>query len=135
LQEFPTTDNNINQYLLNNKDKLLNRKIKKFNNNNWHEWGAPRNLKIITQNLNKECIYIHNLTRKKEVAFIGKVQYFGGNLLMLLPKTNINLQKIVDYLNSSEFQSNFIFSNRFKIGQKQLCDSYILSKYLSDNIM
>lgn len=130
INKYPSNNININNYLLQNKQKLLNRKIKKFNENNWYEWGAPRNIKLIEDNLGKDCIYIYNLTRKDKVAFIGKVQYFNGNFLLLLPKQNINLQKIIDYLNSMDFKKNFIFSGRFKIGQKQLCDSYINDEYL-----
>ena len=45
----------------------------------------------------EDCIYVSNLTRKKNIAFIGKISYFGGGLLMLKPKNNCDLNKIVDY--------------------------------------
>ena len=38
---------------------------------------------------------------------------------MLYPKKNVNLENVVDYLNSDEFKENFLFSGRFKIGQRQ----------------
>ena len=44
---------------------------------------------------------------------------------MLEPKININLDKIVVYLNSIEFRKNFIYSGRFKIGHRQISKSYI----------
>ena len=44
---------------------------------------------------------------------------------MLKPKKNVNLTNIINYLNSKEFKSNFTYSGRFKIGQKQLLDSII----------
>ena len=78
----------------------------------------------------KECIYIYNLTRKPNVSFLGKVNYFGGALIMLKPKKNCNLNNIVSYLNSDTFKNNFTFSGRFKIGHRQICNSYIPSKYL-----
>jgi len=128
IENFPSEYNNINEYLLKNKELLLSRKIKKFNDNNWFEWGAPRNIKYITNNLNKNCIYLYNLTRKSEVAFINKVNYFGGNLIMLVPKsTNLNLKNILKYLNSNDFKNNFIFSKRFKIGHRQISNSIIPS--------
>jgi adenine-specific DNA-methyltransferase len=65
------------------------------------------------------------MTRHKNVAFIGKVSYFGGGLLMLYPKKNVILENVVNYLNSDEFKENFLFSGRFKIGQRQLSNSYI----------
>lgn len=69
--------------------------------------------------------YVHNLTRKKNVAFKGKVNYFGGSLLMLIPKENINLDKIINYINSDTFKNNFMFSGRFKLGHRQISNSYI----------
>lgn len=71
----------------------------------------------------KDCIYVYNLTRKKMVSFVGKVQYFGGGLIMLVPKGGCDLHKIVDYINSQPFKDNFTFSGRFKIGHRQLCYS------------
>ena len=115
----------INEYLLGRKTSLLERRIRKFNENNWFEWGAPRNIHIMKEHANKECIYIYNLTRNTNVAFVGKVNYFGGALLMLKPKKKYNLNKVVSYLNSNVFKDNFMFSNRFKIGHRQISNSFI----------
>tara|TARA_Y200000002_G_scaffold375259_1_gene377262 strand:+ start:289 stop:1461 length:1173 start_codon:yes stop_codon:yes gene_type:complete len=120
IHKFPTKNEKLNIYMLTNKNTLINRKIKKFTEDDWFKWGAPRNQKNIEKNIGKECIYVSNLTRNKEVAFIGKVEYFGGSLLMMVPKKKINLKKIVEYLNSEKFKSNYMFSGRFKIGHKQL---------------
>jgi adenine-specific DNA-methyltransferase len=128
IEKFPCENEKINKYLLENKEILIERKIKKFNEKNWFEWGALRNIKQIKEHLGKDCIYIYNLTRKDKVAFIGKVNYFNGNLLILIPNQEISLEKlinIVDYLNSENFKKNFIFSGRFKIGHRQICNSLI----------
>jgi len=131
IEKFPSINEKINNYLLDHKQELIQRKIRKFNENNWFEWGAPRNIISIKNNLGKDCIYIYNLTRKKNIAFLGKVNYFGGNLIMLIPKNNnLNLNNIISYLNSNNFKNNFIFSGRFKIGHRQISNSYILNEYL-----
>ena len=130
IESFPCENGDINNYLLGYKDELIERKIKKFNEKNWFEWGAPRNITTINKQLGKDCIYIYNLTRKSNVSFLGKVEYFGGGLIILIPKKNINLNNIIGYLNSSQFKNNFVFSGRFKIGHRQLCNSYIPSEYL-----
>jgi adenine-specific DNA-methyltransferase len=130
IDKYPSNNKKINQYLLNNKKELIERKIRKFNEKNWFEWGAPRNIKTIIKNLGKDCIYIYNLTRKTEVAFLGKVNYFGGSLLMLKPKKKCNLNKIIKYINSDKFKNNFIYSGRFKIGHRQISNSYIPQTYL-----
>ena len=125
IEKYPCADEKINEYLMLYKDELINRKIKKFNEKNWFEWGAPRNIKSIRENIGKECIYIYNLTRKSNIAFKGKVNYFGGGLIILIPKEKINLDNIVSYLNSDNFKENFMFSGRFKIGHRQISNSYL----------
>jgi adenine-specific DNA-methyltransferase len=126
-ETFPTKNTEIDNHLLENKDVLMKRKIKKFSEKNWFEWGAPRNISSIRNNWGKDCIYIKNMTRNKEVAFTGKVQYFGGSLLCLIPKKNIDLKKIVEYLNSKEFQKDYMYAGRFKIGHKQISSAIIPS--------
>jgi adenine-specific DNA-methyltransferase len=127
INSFPSTNEQINAHLLANKDKLLERKIRKFTDVNWFEWGAPRNIKSIETNLGKPCIYVRNMTRNKEVAFLGTVQHFGGSLLCLMPVAPANLKKVVDFLNTTEFQKDYMYSGRFKIGHKQLCNVIVPS--------
>ena len=123
IAKFPCYDERVNQYLLQHKPVLIDRKIRKFGEHNWFEWGALRNFTAINANMGRDCIYINTLTRKPAVAFAGKVTYFGGGLIMLIPKKTCNLNNIVAYLNSSEFKANFTFSGRFKIGHRQICNS------------
>ena len=49
---------------------------------------------------------------------------------MLKPKKTCNLHNIVSYMNSDTFKNNFMFSGRFKIGHRQICNSYIPNEYL-----
>lgn len=130
MKKFPCDNKEINDYMLEHKKELLDRKIRKFNDNNWYEWGAPRNIKAIINNLGKDCIYISTLTRNKKIAFVSKISYFGGGLIMIKPKKKCNLDKIVEYLNSDLFKHNFVFSGRFKIGHRQISNSYIPNKLL-----
>ena len=130
IEKYPCENDKINTYLLQHKQELIERKIRKFNENNWFEWGAPRNITTIKTNIDKDCIYIYNLTRKTNVSFLGKVNYFGGGLIMLKPKKTCNLINIVSYINSNTFKDNFMFSGRFKIGHRQICNSYIPQEYL-----
>ena len=131
IEKYPCDNENINKHLLNYKKELIERGIRRFNENNWFKFGATRNISKVIKNIGKDCIYIYNLTRKTNIAFLGKVSYFGGGLIMLKPKKNCNLQTIISYLNSNTFKDNFIFSGRFKIGHRQISNSYIPSEYLS----
>ena len=125
VEKYPSGNKAIDDHLLKNKEELMGRGIRKFTEKNWFEWGAPRNITTIRKNLGRDCIYINNITRKTEVAFVGKVQLFGGGLIMLIPKNKYDLNKIVEYFNSTEFKKNFIFSGRFKIGHRQIANSFI----------
>jgi len=130
IENYPCENTKINEYLLQHKNELITRGIRKFNEKNWFEWGAPRNINVINSNKGKDCIYIYNLTRKSDVSFLGKVNYFGGGLIMLKQKKECNLNNIVSYINSNTFKDNFMFSGRFKIGHRQICNSYIPNDYL-----
>ena len=125
IESFPSENGVINDHLLANKASLLERRIRKFGEANWFEWGAPRNIGNIRRNFGKPCIFVRNMTRNQEVAFVGRVQYFGGTLLCLVPKepmTETELQTVASFLNSRELQRDYIYSGRFKIGQKQVCN-------------
>jgi len=120
-ESFPTKNTEIDTHLESHKAELLERKIRKFSETNWFKWGAPSNISTIKKKWSQPCIYIKTMTRKKEVAFLGQVQYFGASLLCLVPKVSgINLEKVVQYINSSTFQKNYMYSGRFRIGHKQI---------------
>ena len=130
VNQYPSEDQAINAQLLKWKDSLIKRRIRKFHEGNWFEWGALRNKKAINENMGKACIYVRTITRKEKVAFIGEVQYFGGGLLCMIPKAGggggengeIDLQHIVNVLNNEDTKQNYTYSGRFKIGQKQLAN-------------
>jgi adenine-specific DNA-methyltransferase len=122
-ETFPTQNTQMDEHLLAHKNELLQRKIKKFSEKNWFEWGAPRNLSSIRTSWGQRCIYVRTMTRHKEIAFIGHVQYFGGTLLCLVPKKDMmesELQRVIQHLNTSEFQKDYLYAGRFKMGHKQI---------------
>ena len=128
IDEYPTQNTQLNEYMLSNKSDLINRRIRKFTEKNWYEWGALRNYKTVKQNLGKECIFVNNMSRSKEICFQGKVQYFGGGLIIMVPKQKINLHKLVDYI-IVIYLKIIICIPRFKIGHKQLSNSYLIFRY------
>jgi adenine-specific DNA-methyltransferase len=126
VDSFPSTNENLNNYLLVSKAALMERKIRKFNENNWYQWGALRNYETIKNNVGKPCIYVSTLTRSEKVAFVGQVQLFGGGLLVMIPKREFSpaaLEKIVQTINSSDFRQHYLYSGRFKMGHKHLCNA------------
>jgi len=121
VNQFPTKNKEIDEHLKKYKQTLMDRKIRKFTEKNWFEWGAARNLKLMENNNGKDCIYVRTLSRKSEIAFLGKVQRFGGRLLCMVPKSDkTDLEKVVKELNDDTFKSNYQNDGRFKMGQRQL---------------
>ena len=122
-KSFPTGDVAMDTHLLAHKQELLDRKIRSFNETNWFEWGAPRNRRVMEEHAGEPCIYVRNVTRKDEVAWKGTVQQFGGTLLCMIPKrADVDLDAVVRVLNTPQTKLNYIYSGRFKIGQRQLCN-------------
>jgi hypothetical protein len=69
---------------------------------------------------------VRNITRSKEVAFVGEVQLFGGGLLCLAPrKEGVDLAAAVAHFNSAEFQKDYMYAGRFKIGHKQVSSALL----------
>ena len=121
----PIEKNAINTHLWAHETELKARRIRKFDDENWWQWGAPRNIKTMTDAAGKPCIYVRNMTRKPQVSAAGTVQYFGGTLLCAIPRRPMRaatLEFVVSYLNSAEAQRDYIYAGRFKIGHKQLCN-------------
>ena len=54
IDKFPTANTDLNNYLESHKEVLINRKIKKFTDENWWQWGAPRNQRNIEKSLNEQ---------------------------------------------------------------------------------
>lgn len=107
-------------YLKGFKQQLMSRKIKSFNDYNWFEWGAVRNLKIMKQNGN--AIYVNGQTREQKPFFVEKLGYFST--LALIPKNKtIDLSYWVEKLNNSnkEFiEQNFMVGNKYQFSPKNL---------------
>jgi adenine-specific DNA-methyltransferase len=130
IQTFPTQNDELNEHMLTYKSQLISRRIRKFTEKNWFEWGALRNTNVMKEHRGKKCIYVRNITRQPIVAFTDKVSYFGGGLLMMIPKPGIrvSMEKTIQYLNSTEFIENYMYSGRFRIGHNQLVNSRIMKK-------
>jgi len=121
LTDFPSDDSVITNYLLEHKKTLLKRRIRKFNESNWFEWGALRNIEIMRSRMGEPCIYMRNMTRKPIVAVEGTVGLFSGNITCLIPRTpDIPLDAAVNFFNSTMFKSNFEYAGRFRISHRQL---------------
>jgi hypothetical protein len=111
IEEIPE---NVKKYLLENKQKLIDRKIKSFDETNWWKYGAVRNLLIMQSNTPR--IFGLMKTRDSNPFWLGSPNsYFSGGVFALFPKKGINLDlnNVVTYLNSDEFKKILSESNMY----------------------
>ena len=103
-------------YILQNKAKLIKRKIKKFDESNWWEWGRD------FYKSSSERVYVNCKTRKKNPFFTHDCKNYDGSLLALIPlKEDIDINKAVNMLNSIDWQElGFKVGGRFVFSQKAL---------------
>ena len=107
--------------LIQYKDLLLKRKIRKFDDTNWWEWG--RNF----QDIGNNKIYVNCKTRDPQPFFTNASNYFDGSLLALVPKTNkYTIQELIDRLNHNNWEEQgFKVGGRFIFGQKSLLNAVL----------
>lgn len=121
--------NEVWDYLKQNKTALTNRKIRNFNENNWFEWGAVRNLSYMKK-IGK-VIYVNNKTRNEKPFFVNDLGYFDGAVLCLIPKTE-EVEKDIyswcDILNNSKerfLEQGFLVGNKYQFTQNSLENLYV----------
>lgn len=104
----------IRDYILNHKEVLLSRRIRKFDETNFWKFGAVRNLNLMKSG--RKRIYGLMKTRKNKPFFIGDTHsYFSGGVFGLFLKDGIilDLNDVVEYLNSSEFKRVMMENNLY----------------------
>ncbi|KLO23428.1 DNA methyltransferase [Marinitoga sp. 1197] len=108
--------NTINDHLLKHKEKLLKRKIKKFDENNWWKWGRDFYIS------DRPRIYVNAKTRNKKPFFIHESKYYDGSILGIFPKNkNIDLVELRNMLNDLNWEElGFICDGRYIFTQKKL---------------
>ncbi len=111
-------------YLIQYKDKLLNRKIKSFNENNWWEWGRK------IRHIDGPKIYVNNKTRDLKPFFTNESGWFDGSILALVPKeTNTySIDELINLLNNNNWEEQgFKVGGRLIFGQRSLSSAYIIN--------
>lgn len=102
-EEFSAIPPYTQKYLSQHKQTLMNRRIKKFHNDNWWTYGAIRNKTMMETHPRR--IYALAKTRSQKPFFINNsAKYFNGGLLALFPKDDsIDIEQAITILNSQEF--------------------------------
>jgi adenine-specific DNA-methyltransferase len=111
---YSTKHNHLEYY----KDILIKRKIRKFTQNNWWEWGRKYHKSEARR------IYVNNKTRNKKPFFISKIKAYDGSILAIFPKkklSELQLQSLCTAFNNVNWQElGFIVDGRFIFSQKSL---------------
>lgn len=107
------------------KPQLLARRIRKFTENNWWEWGrgfhqsdAPR-------------IYVNAKTRRTNPFFKHNCKAYDGSMLAIFPKNRrISVSTYADALNRVDWaELGFVCDGRFLFSQRSLEGCYLPSSF------
>lgn len=117
------------------KNILINRKIKKFDENTWYMWGRD------FYHSEQERIYVNAKTRCNTPFFYNECKNYDGSVLAVFPKFAADktvCQKICKMLNEVDWDElGFVCDGRFQFSQKAL-ESTILpptfNVFLESNI-
>lgn len=112
--------------LLKHKDALINRRIKKFNEDNWWQWGRG------LYESNSERIYVNCKTRNPKPFFKHDCKYYDGSVLAIFPKIDLDIDKAINYLNNVNWNElGFKVGGRLCFTQKSLQNVYLPDDFKS----
>lgn len=106
-----------NKYLLQFKDQLLARHVRKFDESNWWMWGRQHYVSEAPR------IYVNAKTRRAAPFFINDCKNYDGSILALFPKyPHMNLRRAVEMLNTAVDWEDlgFVCDGRFMFSQRSL---------------
>ena len=114
-------------YLWGFKTQLLQRKIKKFNEANWWDWGRDYYKSEMPR------IYVNTKTRNKKPFFLHPCNAYDGSILAIFPKFKVDstmLQNLCDKLNDIDWQElGFVCDGRFLFSQRSLENAMLDSSF------
>lgn len=97
------------------KPRLMGRRIRRFDESNWWEWGR------------KFCqregarLYVNAKTRNKSPFFASEVEAYDGSVMALFPKTAMDLESAARRLNKVDWaRLGFVCDGRFLFTQRSL---------------
>lgn len=105
-------------FLQKHKGALLKRKIKKFNESNWWEWGRDYYKSDLPR------IYVNAKTRNKKPFFLHSCKAYDGSILAIFPKFRVDskdLENLCTRLNKLDWQElGFVCDGRYLFSQRSL---------------
>ncbi len=115
-------------YLQGFKPQLLKRKIKKFDEHNWWEWGRDYHKS------DEARIYVNSKTRNKKPFFLHPCKAYDGSILAIFPRFKVDLatlQKLCEMLNNVDWEElGFVCDGRFLFSQRSLENSMLGGEFM-----
>lgn len=113
--------NKKNDFLERQKNILLKRKVKKFNENNWWKWGRHHKIS------NEKRIYLTQRTRLEKPFFLNEsIHYDGSVLALFLINQKHSIKTLLKMLNKQNWtELGFKSGGRFIFNPSSLQDSLI----------
>ncbi|MYC26013.1 MAG: class I SAM-dependent methyltransferase [Gammaproteobacteria bacterium] len=100
------------------KDRLLRRKIRRFDERNWWEWGRKFCSRTGVR------IYVNSKTRNKKPFFMSEIEAYDGSVLALFPKPRVDPDRAVQKLNSTDWEKlAFVCDGRLLFSQRSLANA------------
>lgn len=98
------------------KDILMNRHIKRFDENNWWMWGRSHYIS------KEKRIYVNAKTRNRQPFFLHPSNDYDGSVLAVFPRNQqVNLQEVCRALNDVNwYELGFVCDGRYLFSQKSL---------------
>ncbi|MGI9310340.1 MAG: Eco57I restriction-modification methylase domain-containing protein [bacterium] len=103
------------KYLEQYKQVLMNRRIRKFDETNWWEWGRKYHQQEGPR------IYVNCKTRNPKPFFISEMQAYDGSVMALFPRNGVDIAKAVAKLNQINWHAlGFVCDGRLQFTQRSL---------------
>jgi adenine-specific DNA-methyltransferase len=102
IDEESKIPKNIFSELSKYKDRLMSRKINKFDENNWWKYGAIRN-KNYMESLD-ERFYAFAKTRLEKPFFSHSEKFYGGGILGIFKHGDVSIDNAITILNSKIYR-------------------------------
>lgn len=101
----------IKSFLLSHKERLISRRISKFDENNWWKYGAIRNKDSMLSDADR--FYTLVKTRSETPFFIASdAVFYSGGIMGVFVKNelpaNVTLEEVVELLNSDFYRKLFV---------------------------
>ncbi|TAF63745.1 MAG: class I SAM-dependent methyltransferase [Cytophagales bacterium] len=119
--------NTYSPYLETYKTRLLNRKIRHFEEHNWWHWG-----RLHHQSTQKR-IYVNCKTRNQNPFFLHDCKNYDGSVLAIFPKNEaVSEKKLCHLLNQVDWDElGFRCDGRYLFSQKSLENTFLPSVFTS----